>query len=290
MPAIRYKLAIAYCGTRYHGWQRQPMLPSWKDQPPAPGAGIPTIQETVATALAHVVGHPVQLVGSSRTDAGVHAKGQIAHFDTDQTQIPPWGLLQAANHRLPPDILIRRLDPAPEGFDAIFSTECKRYQYAIWATDFRNPFAHDLLWHRWQKLNHDAMSAAAAHFNGTHDFASFCRPGHGRQSTIRAILDCSVSRRGPMLVVGVTGTGFLWNMVRIMVGTLVEVGLGKYAPDDIPKMLAARDRTAAGSTAPPHGLYLHWVRFSAAKNIHPLPSPGISVEGKGEGLTSTSGA
>jgi tRNA pseudouridine38-40 synthase len=266
MPTVRYKLTIAYRGTRYHGWQRQPMLPSWNKEPPEEGAGIPTIQETVATALAQVLNHRVQLVGSSRTDAGVHAKGQVAHFDTDQTQIPIWGLHQAVNHKLPPDVLVRRLDLAPEGFEAIFSTTSKRYQYAIWATDFRNPFAHDLLWHRWQKLDHEKMAAAAAHFVGTHDFASFCRPGHGRASTTRTVLECDVSRRGPQLVVGVTGTGFLWNMVRIMVGTLVEVGLGKYVPEDIPKMIAARDRTAAGSTAPPHGLYLHWIRYSAASS------------------------
>jgi len=275
MPTVRYKMALAYRGTRYHGWQRQLATSTWKEALPEPGMGIPTIQETVALALAHVLGHPVEVVGSSRTDAGVHAKGQIAHFDTEQTQIPPWGMLRAANHQLPPDILIRRIVPAPAGFDAITSTATKRYQYAIWATDFRNPFVSDLVWHRWKPLDHHAMAAAAAHFVGTHDFTSFSRPGHTRYTTIRTVLECDLSRRGSLLVIGVTGTGFLWNMVRIMVGTLAEVGLGLYSPDDIPKMLAARDRRAAGSTAPPHGLYLHWVRFSPAPPS--APAPAVSV-------------
>jgi tRNA pseudouridine38-40 synthase len=261
MPFVRYKLTIAYRGTNYHGWQQQPALESYKGEAPAEGSGIPTVQETISAALAQVLGHPVSLVGSSRTDAGVHAKGQVAHFDTDQTQIPIWGLHQAVNHRLPPDMLIRRLVPAPEGFDAITSTIAKRYQYAVWATDFRNPFANDLLWHRWQKIDHEAMAAAAAHFVGRHDLASFARPGHNRLSTVRTILACDVSRRGPLIVIGVTGTGFLWNMVRIMVGTLVEIGIGRRSPDVIPAMLQARDRNAAGPTAPPHGLYLQWIKF-----------------------------
>ncbi len=107
------------------------------------------------------------------------------------------------------------------------------------------------------------MQLAAAHFVGEHDFASFARPGHHRQTTVRTIAHCSVAARGPKLVIGVEGSGFLWNMVRIIVGTLVEVGLGQYRPDDIPKMLAANDRRAAGSTAPPHGLYLQWIKTNA---------------------------
>ena len=104
------------------------------------------------------------------------------------------------------------------------------------------------------------MRAAAAHFVGERDFASFAKPGHGRDSTIRTVFECDVAQRGPRLVFGISGSGFLWNMIRIMVGTLVEVGLGKYAPDDIPRMLAARDRQSAGSTAPAHGLYLQWIK------------------------------
>jgi tRNA pseudouridine38-40 synthase len=259
----RYKLILSYRGTRYHGWQQQPMLPTWKGEVPEEGTGIPTVQEKLASAIAAIVVHPVSVTGSSRTDAGVHAKGQVAHFDTDQAQIPAENLRRAVNHRLPDDILIRAIEPVPDSFDAITAAVGKRYQYYIWNAPDRNAFVPDLCWHRWQVLDIPAMAEAAGHFVGEHDFASFARPGHGRDSTIRTVRACSVAARGPQLVIGVEGGGFLWNMVRIMVGTLVEVGLGRYTPGDIPKMLAARDRQAAGSTAPPQGLYLQWVKLRA---------------------------
>ena len=196
--------------------------------------------------------HRRRLLG--RTDAGVHAKGQIAHFDTTAIQIEPEGLRRAVNHQLPADILIRSIEPVPDSFDAITAAVSKRYQYFIWNALDRNPFFPDLCWHRWQTLDVPAMQAAAAQFLGDHDFASFSRPDHTRYTTIRTVSACRVSFRGPMLVIGIEGSGFLWNMVRIIAGTLVEVGLGKYTPDDMPKMLAAKDRRAAGSTAPPAGI------------------------------------
>jgi len=260
MPTQRYKLTIAYRGTRYHGWQMQPVLPSYKGEAPPAGVGIPTIQETVARAIESVVRHPIALVGSSRTDAGVHAKGQIAHFDTELVQIPAEGLLRAVNHALPDDVLVREIEPVAAEFDAISSTTSKRYQYFIWNHAQRPVFFADLAWHRWQELNLEAMTTGAAHLVGTHDFASFARPGHGRENTVRTVLGCDVHYRAPKLIIAVEGTGFLWQMVRIMVGTLVEVGLGRTAPDEIPKMLAAKDRQAAGPTAPPHGLFLQWIK------------------------------
>jgi tRNA pseudouridine38-40 synthase len=258
---VRYKIICAYRGTRYHGWQQQPALPTYKGDPPPPGSGIPSVQETLAAAIGTVVGHPISIVGASRTDAGVHAKGQVAHFDTDQTQIPLEGLRMAVNHRLPEDILIKSMQPAPADFDAIGAAVSKRYQYFIWSAPDRNPFFPDLCWHRWQPLDHSAMRAAASLLEGEHDFASFAKPGHGRQTTIRTVKRCSVSARGAMVIIGVEGSGFLWNMVRIMVGTLVEVGLGQYRPAQISDMLSARDRQAAGSTAPPHGLFLQWIKM-----------------------------
>jgi tRNA pseudouridine38-40 synthase len=275
MVPIRYKLIIAYRGTRYHGWQQQPALESYTGEPPPAGEGIPTIQETLARAIGAVVGHPVAVTGSSRTDAGVHAKGQIAHFDTTQQNIPAEGLRRAVNHKLPGDILIRSAEAVDNGFDAIQSTVRKRYQYFIWNHCDRPIFFNDLAWHRWQNLDTGAMAQAAAAFVGEHDFASFARPGHGRDTTVRTIHECQVSAAGPRIVIGIEGSGFLWNMVRIMVGTLVQVGLGNVSADEIPVMLAARDRTAAGPTAPPHGLYLQWIRckptvvepLAAAENI-----------------------
>jgi tRNA pseudouridine38-40 synthase len=264
MAFTRYMMTLSYRGSRYHGWQRQLAANTWKGPTPEPGFGIPTIQETVARALGGVLGHPVTLVGSSRTDSGVHAKGQVAHFDTDQTQIPPLGMQRATNHQLPADILIRDIEPVDDRFDAILSTECKRYQYAVWATDLRNPFIDELVWHQWRPLDDVAMAAAATHFVGTRDFTSFARPGHKRGTAIRTVMACDVHRRGPLLVIGVTGSGFLWNMVRIIAGTLMEVGLGLFTPDDIPRMLEARDRRRAGSTAPAQGLYLQWIRLKRA--------------------------
>jgi tRNA pseudouridine38-40 synthase len=255
----RYKLTLAYRGTNYHGWQSQAVTENYKSEVPE-GHGIPTIQETLSRAITSVVRHPTKIVGSSRTDAGVHAKGQLAHFDTTQVQIPLEGLRRAINAALPSDNLVRALEPVPDTFDAITSTTSKRYQFAIWNRPDRPTFFPDLAWHRWQRLDPAAMRDAAARLVGTHDFASFARPGHGRDNTVRTVLACDVSSRGPLLIVGVEGSGFLWNMVRIIVGTLVEVGLGRTAPHEIEAMLVARDRRAAGPTAPPHGLYLQWIR------------------------------
>ena len=265
---MRYKLLLAYRGTHYHGWQQQAVLPTYKGPRPPAGQGIPTVQEVLARALGYIAGHPVTVVGSSRTDAGVHAKGQVAHFDTT-ADIPPENLRRATNHRLPPDILIRKIDPVPDSFDAISSAVCKRYQYFIWNGRDRSPFFHDLCWHRWQNLDIPAMRAAAAEFVGEHDFSSFCRPGHDRYTTVRTVATCRISTRGPMLVVGIEGAGFLWNMVRIIVGTLVEVGMGRYRPEDMPQMLAAADRRAAGPTAPPMGLFLQWVKVDLPESDSP---------------------
>ena len=257
----RYKLTLAYRGTRYHGWQKQPALDTYRGAPPEQGQGIPTIQETLARAIESVVRHPVNLVGSSRTDAGVHAKGQLAHFDTDQLQIPADGMLRAVNHALPEDILVREIVPVPETFDAISSTTSKRYQYFIWHDEDRTPFFGELAWHRWQPLDVEAIQQAATYLAGTHDFASFARPGHGRDTTIRTVLAASVAYRKPKLVFAFEGTGFLWNMVRIMAGTLLEVGIGKLSAAAIPQIIAAKNRKSAGGTAPAHGLYLQWIKF-----------------------------
>ena len=259
MAVQRYKILVAYRGTRYHGWQFQPSGGTWKGPAFPENEGLPTVQGQLRKAISQVVGHAVHVAGSSRTDAGVHAKGQVAHFDTTAVQIPPEGLRRAVNARLPDDIVIRRIDPVDDSFDAIHSTLRKRYQYLVWNDDTRPALIPDLAWHRWQTLDLDAMAEAAGRFVGTHDFASFAQPGHGRSNTVRTVLECSVSRRGPRLVFGVCGRGFLWRMVRIMVGTLVQVGLGNHRPEDIPRMIEARDRRVSGPTAPAHGLYLQWV-------------------------------
>ena len=260
MPVQRYKLTIAYRGTAYHGWQFQSPSATWKGPTPPASVGIPTVQSHVRRALVMTVKHDVTVVGSGRTDAGVHAKGQVAHFDTHMTQIPTEGIRRSANSKLPDDILIRSVEPVADTFDAIGSTVSKRYQYAIWHAYDRPPMLAGLVWHRWKELDVPAMAAAAGAFVGTHDFTSFARPGHGRATAVRTVHACDVRYRPPRLVIGVEGGGFLWHQIRIMVGTLVEVGMGHRSADAVPAMLAARDRRAAGGTAPPHGLYLQWVR------------------------------
>lgn len=262
----RYKLTIAYRGTHYHGWQIQAaneFAPQGVDR----GTELPTVQGEVRKALMAVLGHPLEVCGSSRTDAGVHAKGQVAHIDTPMAQIPVKGLRMAVNARLPGDILIKSIEPVPDSFNAISSTVSKRYQYVIWNDHDRPNFFPELVWHFWRELDSDAMADAASRLVGTHDFASFAKPGHGRENTVRTILNLSVARRGPRLVVGVEGTGFLWNMVRIIVGTLTEVGYGRFKPQQIDAMLAAKSRTAAGSTAPPDGLYLQWIKTRVSEHI-----------------------
>jgi tRNA pseudouridine38-40 synthase len=269
-------MTVAYRGTRYHGWQEQALLPTYKGPLPPRGHGIPTVQETLARAMGKVLDHPVTVVGSSRTDRGVHAKGQVAHFDTPETRIPPNNLRRAINHKLPPDIRVLAMEVAPAGFHAISWASRKRYQYFLWNAPDLNPFFHDLAWHRWQRLNIAAMQEAASYFEGTHDFASFCRPTHKRETTERSVLRCHLAARGPRLIFGVEGTGFLWNMVRIMVGTMVQVGLGAYPPAEIARMIEARNRRAAGPTAPPEGLYLQWIQFQAPSD--PMPDSGLDQE------------
>ena len=249
----RYKLTIAYRGTAYHGWQEQ-------DRADLPAGHLPTVQRLVRLAARDVVGHPVTLTGSSRTDAGVHAKGQVASFTTDQAQIPPEGLRRAMNSRLPADVLVRDLHAVRADFDPIGDTLEKRYQYHVHCAPDRPVFGADLTFHRRWDLDPAAMNRAAAHLIGGHDCASFAKPGHGRETTVRTITDCRVARRGRSVVIGVAGTGFLWNQVRIVAGTLIDVGRGATDPDAIPGILAARDRTAAGPTAPAHGLFLQWIR------------------------------
>ena len=275
VPLQRFKLTIAYRGTAYHGWQTQSVPNTWRKPKPPPGHGLPTVQEMIQRALRHVVKHPVKVVGSSRTDSGVHAKAQVAHFDTDKGHIPLDGFRRAINHQLPDDILVRKIEPALPEFDAILCTTSKRYQYLVWHEDDRPLFFADLAWHRWRNLDVDAMRAAANLLVGTHDFASFARPGHGRVNTVRTVLDCDVSHRHPKLIIGVEGKGFLWNMVRIIAGTLVEVGLGKFTPGQMPGMLAARDRRVAGSTAPSQGLFLHWVKTKPAHYKDETPVEAI---------------
>ena len=250
-PSQRYKLTLAYRGTAYHGWQRQ--LP--------PGAAeLPTVQNALRLALQRVVGHPVTVQGSSRTDSGVHALGQIAHFDTIRTAIAADKIVQAVNARLPIDVRVTSAEPVSPNFDAIRSTLEKAYRYVVHNGPLKDPFRGDLAFHVPRPLDVGAMQAAAAAFVGEHDFASFAKPGHGRETTVRTVTAALVERRGEDVVMEFTGKGFLWHQVRIMAGTLIEIGLARRPVSAAAQMLAARDRLQSGPTAAAHGLYLLWVR------------------------------
>jgi tRNA pseudouridine38-40 synthase len=244
-------LTLAYRGTRYHGWQRQT---------PPTGEELPTVQSTLRDALVRTLGHDLKVTGSSRTDAGVHALGQVAHFDTERTQVEPARILLAANAKLPDDIRIDAIEPVDQDFDAIGSTSEKAYRYVIHNALAKDIFRADLALHLPRPLEHSAMAAAARHLVGEHDFASFAKPGHGRETTLRTVTSASVRREGMDIRIEFTGTGFLWHQVRIMAGTLIQVGLARRTAESIPGVLAARDRKASGPTAPAHGLYLQWIR------------------------------
>ena len=261
----RFKLTVAYRGTAYHGWQRQAVPSTWRGAKPAKGFGLPSVQETLEAALVEVLKHPLHVVGSSRTDSGVHAKGQVCHVDSTRTLIPEDGFRRAVNHQLPDDILVTKIERVPMTFHSIFSTASKRYQYAIWNDEDRPVMKADLFFHRWRPLNLIEMKKAAAHLVGTHDFASFCKPGHKRATTVRTVHALEVSRRGPTIVIGVEGSGFLWNQVRIMAGAIIQAGDDELRADDFPEILAAKDRRRAGKTAPARGLYLQWIRFGDAR-------------------------
>ena len=257
----RIRIDIAYRGTAYHGWQRQ--------------AGTSTIQGEIEAALHRLTGEPIFIRGSSRTDTGVHALGQTAVFDTTSA-IPPERFAAAINANLPRDIRVLRSREVPPTFDPIVDCLRKRYYYLIDDSRVLSPFLRDAVWHyRFGKLDVDVMHAAAQCFCGEHDFASFQSQGSPRSSTVRTIFDISVKRRAmplpfgpldsddalPPIAIEVEGNGFLYHMVRNIVGTLVAVGSGRKPVDWPVEVIATKDRQAAGITAPPEGLYLKHILY-----------------------------
>lgn len=256
----RYRLLIAYDGTDFHGWQRQ--------EPPD-REPLRTVQGVLEEAVAVVTGSRVPVVGASRTDAGVHAIGQVAAF-TSETRVPVEKLPLAINARLPADVRVRAAELAHDGFDPISDCVSKCYRYTIRHSDRglggEDLFVRRTIWNTWHRLDADAMRSTAAALVGTHDFAAFAQVNHGRESTVRTIHGCTVLSPSPGLaVLEVAGSGFLYNMVRIIAGTLVEAGRGKLGAEDVRRALATGDRTVTGPTLPPHGLRLEWVRYGATE-------------------------
>lgn len=234
-------LKLKYMGTRYHGWQVQKTLPS--------------VAETLENALASVVGHPVKVVGAGRTDAGVHALCYVANFHTS-SQIPCERLPLAVNTRLPEDIVVFKATQVSDDFNAISSCLRKEYTYRIYNSRIRDPFYVNRVWFHPRHLDESVMARAAAQFVGTHDFRAVRSVGTETRTTVRTVHYCTVERAGPVIELKVCANGFLYNMVRAIVGTCVYAAEDKLAPEDIPAILASGVRTLAGPTAPPDGLYM----------------------------------
>ena len=237
----RFMLTVEYDGTDYCGWQRQ--------------LNGPSVQQTLEEALLRLTGEEIAVTGSSRTDAGVHAMGLCAHFDS-ATRIPPEKIAFALNTMLPPDVRIRESALAPQGFHARYSAAGKVYRYRFYNSRHDCAIGRQFMAHVPLALDAALMHEEAQALIGTHDFAAFAASGSVVKSTVRTIYRAQVTRRGDEVELLLLGDGFLYNMVRIIAGTLMEVGTGKRAPGAIARAIETKDRLALGQTAPAKGLVL----------------------------------
>ena len=243
---MRILLELSYLGSAYYGWQIQP--------------DVPTVQGEINRALSVLYGCEILTQGSSRTDRGVHAKSFFCHFDTDRS-FDISRLPMALNANLPRDISVHSARVVDEDFHARFNVKCKTYEYLIWNNPTRNALYSDRALHWWYGADVEAMDKAAKALCGTHDFAAFKAQGSPVETTVRTIFDAGVEREGDFIKIHVTGDGFLYNMVRIISGTLLEVGKGNIDPDQISSIIESRNRSLAGATLPAHGLYLTEVKY-----------------------------
>lgn len=242
----RVMLTVAYDGTNYSGWQIQP--------------NAVTIESVLTGCLEDLLGSPVKLTGASRTDAGVHALGNVAVFDTS-ARMPAEKISYALNTRLPMDIRIQDSREAPGDFHPRFCKSVKTYEYRILNRRFPDPTRRLYALFYYYPLDVEKMRAAAACLAGEHDFKSFCTHKEEVENTVRTIYSAEVEKEGDMITIRLCGNGFLYNMVRIIAGTLLRVGSGYYGPEEIPAILNARDRRMAGETAPPQGLTLMRIAY-----------------------------
>lgn len=237
-----YKMVLQYDGTRYDGWQKQ-------------GNTDNTIQEKIEKVLEKMTDAPVELIGSGRTDSGAHARGQVAnvHMETEKT---PSEIKDYVNHYLPEDIAVTELDEVAERFHSRLNATGKVYTYWIEMASKKPVFQRKYIYGLGESLNIEAMKQAAKLLCGTHDFRSFCSNKNMKKSTVRTVKSISIHEHGSQIEIHVVGDGFLYNMVRILTGTLVEVGQGKRTADSMKEVLEAKNRQAAGYTAPAEGLFL----------------------------------
>ena len=240
------KLIIEYDGKGFNGWQKQPDRLN--------------IQGEIEKAIEEITGEKVDLTASGRTDAGVHSLGQTANFKTD-SKIPTEKFAKAINSRLKKSIVIKSAEEVDEKFHSRYSVKSKSYRYIINNSENGTAIYRGLEYHVPMKLDYEKMNEAIKYFIGEHDFKAFKACGTSSKSSVRKILDGSVRKEGERVIIEVTGTGFLYNMDRIISGTLLDVGLGKIKPEDIPSIIESKDRTKAGKTLPAHGLYLLQVNY-----------------------------
>lgn len=242
------KLTIEYDGTGYQGWQVQ--------------GNAPTIQKTLEEAIPKIVQHPVSVIGSGRTDSGVHALGQVGNFATS-SEIPAPNLAHAINAHLPRDIAVVRAEDAAKDFHARYGAKEKTYRYTIFSRDTPSPLLHDRAYHLRAELDLDEMKNAARHLIGRHDFGAFQSKASEKEDTssVRTITRADLTTAGPLVEFHISADGFLYNMVRAIVGTLVEVGIGKMNAAEFKRIIDSKNRSLAGPTAPPQGLCLMEVRY-----------------------------
>ena len=247
----RIKLTVAYDGTDYCGWQIQKN-------------GI-TVEEVLNRALSRLTGEEITVVGASRTDAGVHARGNVAVFDTD-TRIPAERIVYAVNALLPEDVVVVRSEEVPAGWHPRKCVSVKTYEYRILNKEFPDPVRKRDTYFVSFSLDIERMRRAAEYLKGEHDFKSFCSAQTAVETTVRTIYDLDIKKEGEIITIRVRGNGFLYNMVRIIAGTLAGVGRGYFEPEDMERMLEAKDRTQAGVTAPPQGLTLVGIEYEKPDN------------------------
>lgn len=243
---MNIRLNLKYDGTAYHGWQIQ--------------KNAVTVQETVKNALDKITGEDITLIGCGRTDSGVHAENYVCNFHT-LSSVPADKFPYALNAMLPQDIVCIGAEAVSEDFHAKNSAVKKRYVYKILAREFPDAFLCRYAWHFKYPVDIDKMRTAARAFLGEHDFIGFASSGFTVKTTVREIYALDVSRDDDVITIDVTGNGFLYNMVRIIAGTLVFAGCGKIDPESMADIISSRDRTRAGITAPPQGLFLREVYY-----------------------------
>ena len=242
---MKILLEISYNGSAYHGWQSQGK------------SGVMTVQGVLSDVFEKLFAGECSVTGVSRTDAGVHALRYFCTLEAKNANIPCASLPYAANSLLPDDISVISASECPDDFHARYSCVAKEYIYLVYDTPQRDPFLSRRAWHRFYRLNVEEMDRAAKQFVGTHDFTSFCCAQSDQEDKTRTVYSCGVSRKSNGIVeISIKGNGFLYNMVRIIAGTLVGVSEGKFKPGEIPAILESRNRACAGMTAPAFGLYL----------------------------------